>query len=448
MPTPIASGVRPIARSVRQRPREVGAGFRWRRRVSAVPSGHMSSPALTVPTTAQLSRTAAFWLLTATLGLLLFASSAPSPLYVVYQQEWGFSPITLTSVFAVYALALLGSLLVAGSVSDHVGRRPTLLAALAIEMAGMLAFAAAQDVEWLFAARILQGVATGVAMGAISAALLDLQPAARPKLGALMGVAAPLGGLAAGALAACLLVQYGPDPTRLVFWLLLAGVGVTAVGATGGPEAGRRDGPWLRAVRPTVAVPAPLRGAFVAAIPSLVATWALGGLILSLVPSLTAGILGVTSHAAGVLPIFVMAGISALASVWLRDVHARTTARGGLVALIAGIALVLLALAERSTGLFLLAAAVAGLGFGPAFAGSFRALTALAPAHQRAAFVSSVRSAAYLSSSLPAVAAGVAVTQLGLHTTADVYGAVLIGLASVALALSGRLRAPGPTRLS
>src|SRR3954453_13104346 len=124
----MACGVRPIARSLRQRPREVGAGCRWRRRVCAVPSGHMSSPALTVPTTAQLSRTAAFWLLAATLGLLLFAFSPPSPLYVVYQQEWGFPPIVRTSVFAVYALALLASLLVAGSVSDHVGRRPTLLA--------------------------------------------------------------------------------------------------------------------------------------------------------------------------------------------------------------------------------------------------------------------------------------------------------------------------------
>src|SRR3954447_14486360 len=113
MPTPMACGVRPIARRVRHRPREVGAGSRWKRRVCAIPSAHMSSPALTVPTTAQLGRTGAFWLLAATLGLLLFASSAPSPLYVVYQQEWGFSSIVLTSVFAVYALALLASLLVA-----------------------------------------------------------------------------------------------------------------------------------------------------------------------------------------------------------------------------------------------------------------------------------------------------------------------------------------------
>ena len=123
----------------------------------------------------------AFWALAAILAALLFASSVPSPLYVVYQDEWGFSSITLTSVFAVYAIALLAALLVVGSISDHIGRRPTLIAALALEIVahGRLR-AAPTGVGWLFAARILQGIATGTAMGAISAALLDLQPPSKP----------------------------------------------------------------------------------------------------------------------------------------------------------------------------------------------------------------------------------------------------------------------------
>src|SRR5438309_1032924 len=98
---------------------------------------------------ATLSRTAAFWSLAAILALLLCASSAPSPLYVVYQAQWGFSAITLTSVFAVYAIGLLAALVVAGSVSDHVGRRPTLLVGLTIEIVGMLAFAEARGVAML-----------------------------------------------------------------------------------------------------------------------------------------------------------------------------------------------------------------------------------------------------------------------------------------------------------
>ncbi len=391
---------------------------------------------------AKLSRTAAFWLLAGTLGLLLFASSAPSPLYIVYQSEWGFSEIALTSVFAVYALALLGALLIAGSVSDRVGRRPTLLVALVIEIAAMLLFAQAASLAWLFAARTLQGLGTGVAMGAISAALLDLEPEPHPRLGALLGVAAPLSGLALGALGSGLLVQYGPDPTRLVYWLLLSGFALALAMASAIPETVTRHGRLTQSLRPQIAVPGPLRVAFIATVPCLVATWALGGLVLSLGPSLTASVLGNRSHAAGGVAIFIMAGVSALASIRFRDAHARSTARGGLAALIVGVGIALIALNRGSTALFFLGAAIAGLGFGPAFGGAFRALSSQAPAGQRAGLVSAILVVSYLAFSLPAVAAGVAVTRLGLQTTTDIYGIALIALASVALVLSHRLQDP------
>jgi MFS family permease len=390
----------------------------------------------------ELGRAPAFWLLVATLALLLFASSAPSPLYIVYQQQWGFSAIVLTAVFAVYALGLLGALIVAGSLSDHLGRRPTLLLALAIEIAGMLLFAEARSVIWLFVARVLQGVATGIATAAISAALIDLQPAHKPRLGALLAAAAPMGGLAAGALGSGLLVEYGPAPTRLVYWLLLAGFALAALLALAIPETVARRATWRQSLRPQVAVPASLRADFFATVPCLTATWALGGLILSLGPSLTAKVLHDSSHVAGGLSIFIMAGVSSAMSLVLRDTHARVAARGGLSALIVGVALALIALNDGSTALFLLATGIAGLGFGPAFAGAFRAVTNRAPADRRAALVASVYVASYLAYSLPALAAGIAVTRYGLADTANVYGAALIALALLALALSHRLQDP------
>jgi MFS family permease len=390
----------------------------------------------------KLGRVPAFWLLASTLALFLFASSAPSPLYIVYQAKWGFSAIVLTGVFAVYALGLLAALIVAGSLSDHLGRRPTLLLALLLEVLGMLLFAEAQSVAWLFAARILQGVATGVATAAISAALIDLQPPHRQRLGALLAASAPMTGLAAGALGSGLLVEYGPEPTRLVYWLLLGAFALAALGACAIPETIERRASWARSLRPTVGVPASLRADFFATVPCLTATWALGGLILSLGPSLTAKVLHDSSHVAGGLSIFIMAGVSSLTSIVLRDTHARLAARGGLSALIVGVSLALLALHEGSTALFLVATGVAGLGFGPAFAGAFRAITNRAPIDQRAELVASVYVASYLAYSLPALAAGIAVTRYGLHDTADVYGVALIALALVALALSHRLQDP------
>ena len=201
----------------------------------------------------------------------------------------------------------------------------------------------------------------------------------------------------------------------------------------------RGDGRWRESLRPQVTVPPPMRAAFIAALPSLGATWALGGLILSLGASLTDEVLGASSHLAGGLPIFVLAGTSA-ASRWCSATSRRErTARGGLVALIAGIAIALAALFAESPGLFLAGAAVAGLGFGPSFAGVFRALTLRAPEDQRAGVVSAVLVVSYLTFSIPAILAGIAVTQIGLRDTTEVYGALLIAIAALALALSGNL---------
>ena len=246
----------------------------------------------------ELRRNTAFWVLAGVLGALLFASAVPSPLYVVYQSEWDFSAITLTGVFAVYAIALLAALLVVGSLSDHIGRRPTLLAALLVEIVAMLLFAEASAVGWLFAARILQGLATGTAMGALSAALLDLQPGSKPWLGGLMGAVAPMAGLPGRPLGRTARgLRPGSDATRF----LAARGSLPARAARGALDSGdgRRRRRLAPIARPRISVPRPMRGAFVAALPSLGAVWALGGLFLSLGASLTAGVLGAESHLAG-----------------------------------------------------------------------------------------------------------------------------------------------------
>ena len=137
---------------------------------------------------------AAFWLVAATIVALLAASSAPSPLYPVYQAEFGFSALTLTAIFAVYVLALLVSLLTVGRLSDFVGRRPVLAAALLVEAAAMAVFLDAHGSRWLLAARVVQGLATGAAIGVLGAYLLDLQPADGSRLGSLVNsVAAATG---------------------------------------------------------------------------------------------------------------------------------------------------------------------------------------------------------------------------------------------------------------
>ena len=89
----------------------------------------------------------AFAAITAIFVTFMAASSAPSPLYVVYQQQWGFSATTLTVVFAVYVFGLIGSLLVLGALSDYIGRRPVLAAAIALELVALVLFITAGNVH-------------------------------------------------------------------------------------------------------------------------------------------------------------------------------------------------------------------------------------------------------------------------------------------------------------
>ncbi|HEX8955489.1 MAG TPA: MFS transporter, partial [Burkholderiaceae bacterium] len=175
-------------------------------------------PALSKSAPGILGKEAALLLQALTVVAFLAASSAPSPLYAIYRAAWGFSALTLTAVFASYAFALLGALLVFGPISDYVGRRPALLAALVLEIGSVYLFWRADAVVWLFAARIVQGLATGIAISSLNAGMVDLHR----ERGALFNSTAPLFGMGVGALGTSLLVQYAFAPTRFVFELLFA----------------------------------------------------------------------------------------------------------------------------------------------------------------------------------------------------------------------------------
>jgi MFS family permease len=123
-------------------------------------------------------------------------------------------------VFAVYAFVLLITLLMFGSVSDYFGRRRTIVAGLAAYGMACGVFLLAGGVTALFVARALQGVAVGLATGALGAAMLELQAEGRGLAAPVTSAAGPLG-LAIGGFGASALVQYGPARTHLVWWLLL-----------------------------------------------------------------------------------------------------------------------------------------------------------------------------------------------------------------------------------
>ncbi|WP_245159134.1 MFS transporter [Blastococcus sp. TF02A_35] len=360
-----------------------------------------------VPT---LSRTPAFWTAAGLLLLVLAASGVPTPLYRVYQEQFGFGPGMLTTVFGIYAMALLAALLVVGGLSDHVGRRPVLAGGL-----------------------LLQAVAMVALTGTLGAALLDTQRPDKP-LGPLVNSAAPGFGLSLGVVGAGMVVEFVATPTRWVFAVLAVALVLAAATVRLLPETSPRAPGALTSLRPTVRVPRSQRPAFLAVLPVIVAAWALGGLYLSLGPSLAASVFGIEDHLVGSLLVLAMQGSAAVGAVLGRNLpHERAMVAGASVFAV-GVTGTIAALLTVQTVVMFGSAVVSGLGFGLAFLGAVATASAgVAPA-DRAGLMSSVFVVGYLSFSLPAIVAGAVTGAVGLETVAEIYAAVLVVLALTAVA--------------
>jgi MFS family permease len=215
-------------------------------------------------------RTAVF-VLASLIVALLASSAAPTPLYAIYQAEWHFTPITTTVIFGVYALAVLAGLLTLGKLSDHIGRRPVLLTAITVHAGALVIFATATGVPALLSARVVQGLSTGAALGAIGAAMLDHDR----DLGTYANAVAPGMGTASGAILSALAIRFLPDPTHLIYFALIGVLALQATAIAAMSETVSAAPGALASMRPEIAMPRALRAPVLTAAPVLFAVWAL-----------------------------------------------------------------------------------------------------------------------------------------------------------------------------
>ncbi|MBX4135602.1 MULTISPECIES: MFS transporter [Pseudomonas] len=364
-----------------------------------------------------------------TLLTFLAASSAPTPLYHLYQQHLDFSAGMLTLIFGVYALSLLAALLTVGSLSDYLGRKPVIFAALILEMLAMLLFINESSVAWLIVARTLQGFATGMATAVLGAALLDTDHEQGPLINSL----APLLGMACGAMGCSLLVEFAPFPTQLIYWVLFGAMLLQALLVLRLPETVSPIAGALASLWPTLHVPAQARRALWIALPVDIAVWAMGGFYLSLAPSLVRAATGSTSNLIGGGLVAVLTVSGALMIYGLRHRAADKVLRLGAMLLALGVALILGAVHTASLPLFFVATLIAGSGFGAGFLGAVRSVVPLAQPHERAGLMSAFYVLSYLAFCIPSLLAGTLTRTFGLIATTDGYGASLIVLALSAL---------------
>jgi len=378
----------------------------------------------------RLSANAAFYLLASITVSFLAASAAPTPLYPLYQAEWGFSAITVTLVFGVYAIAVLGALLVVGKLSDHLGRRPVLAAAIALQAVTMLIFATADSVSGLMTARIVQGLSTGAAVAAVGAGLLDLDKVR----GALANSVAPMAGTASGGIGAGLMVQYLPAPTELIYLalggvLLLQGIGIAMMPESTTPRPGA-----LASLRPQFRLAHAVRVPLLLVIPVLVATGAMAGFYASLGPAVVRSLFDSQSLLVGGLALFVFAGSGVASVLFFRNQEARTMLMIGASSLLVGAGITVAAVTLREPTVFFAGTILAGIGFGNGFQGALRSVIPLVAPTERAGLLSVVFVVSYLAMGVPAVVAGYLIVQGGaLFDIARGFGLVVMALSALAL---------------
>jgi len=385
----------------------------------------------------------------ATLALLvsivitfLASSAAPTPLYATYGAEWGFGSLGTTVAFGVYAIAVLVALLVLGRLSDHLGRRPVLLAGIVGQVVSLVVLTTATGYPALLTGRVLQGIATGAAVGAVGAAMLDVD---RVR-GAVANGTAPGAGTAIGALLSGVVVQFLPAPVHTIYYLVIALLVVQALGVLRMPETSPRlPGAAQRArasLVPEIRLPRAVRPRMLVAAPVVFAVWALAGLYGSLAPTLVRQ-LGGQGVLLGALALSTLAGVAAAAGLVLREQSPRALMLIGIGSLTLGVTGTLAAVEAGWLLGFFLGSFVAGIGFGTGFQGAVRTVVGAAAPHERAGVLSAVYVVAYLGMGVPAVVAGSLVGRVGdVTTVVRDYGIVLVVLALGALV--GLLRREAP----
>ena len=363
----------------------------------------------------------------AVIAAMTFSASgaAPTALYHQYQDSFGLTPFAITVIFAAYVLSLLAALLTVGSLSDFIGRRPAILAALVLNVVSMAMFLTANSEAALIAARALQGFATGLATAALGAAILDNDRSRGPILNSITAFC----GLTAGSLGGAILVTYAPDPRQLVYVVLLVLSAAEAFVLWFMPETADMRAGAIASLRPHVNVPAQAKQAMLRVTPVTIASWALGGFYFSLMPALVRVATGVTLPVVGGLVVSALTLSGAISVLGLRTVPARRMLSGGTVVLAAGVAVTLAGVREQLVWLMLLGTVVSGIGFGAAFSGSMRTVLPLAKTDERAELLAAFYVEGYLSFSLPAVLTGLAVPMVGLTAAAYGYGAAVIVMA-------------------
>jgi MFS family permease len=386
-----------------------------------------------------ISRTSAFWVSAGVVCHTLWTSAAPAVTYPLYAHNWHLSFIETTAVFSIYPLVVVGVLIGLGDLSDHIGRRKTMLIGLTASLIGVLLMAVASNVDWLFAGRIFMGVGVGLSASPSTAAVLEFSRPDQQERAGFVTAAAQALGFGSATLIGGGLIQYAPYPTRLNFWVLFIFISLLLVGTWFMPRtfASHTKEKW-RFRLPYV--PAGTRLRFAAAAAAGAAGYTIGSLILSLGAQTARDLVGSQNALVNGGAITLFAVFSGACGLYTKRLEgSKAVFRGAAVAILS-MALLAASTFAHSLPVFLLAISLSGVAYSFMFMGGLNLITRDTPDEHRAASLSAFYLAAYFAQGAVAFGLGLIANFEGLRLAMDVGAAAVgaIGLAAIIFVWVGR----------
>jgi MFS family permease len=391
-----------------------------------------------------------FWAVAFAFLVVMMFATLPSPLYGLYRTRDHLSAFMITVVFAIFAAGTIITLLGERSIAGRFGRRGAMLGGVATMMVAAGVLAAWKALPGLLIGRLLTGVAIGMAAGVAIPYLIELRlradPGASPAGARNLGTAVNVGALGLGPLIAGCLAQWAPQPLTLPYVVMVVLGAIALIGLAYAPETGT---PAPRAAVPTtppgparrVRLPVPAAGGTIAA-------FAASGLFAGLSGLILATTLHQTSHALSGAALFLVFTAGVVSQLSTNRLQASGVLALGTVSMIAGLALLVIAvrLSSPSLALFLIGGALIGAGAGAIYKGTTAIVLEATPPENRVAMTSALVIAVFVGLSVPVIGAGIALDQ-GASAANTVLGfaiLVALGVSVSGWALLGRRPASPP----
>lgn len=381
-----------------------------------------------------MNKKLSFWLIGYSLLVLMIGTNLPSPLYAIYKDMFGFSSLTLTLIFAAYALVLIPSLAVFGKMSDRFGRKWVICIGVIVSLAGSMVFIAANSVKLLFAARILQGISVGLLSGAATAALAELNPYNK-KTAPLVASLATAGGTALGPLVGGVLAQYGAYPLLTPFFahiiLALPCVAGVLLMKEHKEAINAESVPRNNSVSSSTHISRQFQ---LSALTAFIA-WSVTALFMSIIPSYISSFLGIKNLALTGGVVFLMLGSSVIAQLVFRQLDYTRSMRTGLVLLIGGLIGIIIAVPLQMMSLLVIGTVLAGTGQGLSFKGSMELVNIISPPEHRGVMVSRLYVVIYMGVGVPIIGVGTISLVIGLYYSILIYACIVSLLSTVLFVL-------------